>query len=126
MQIIPIPDPIINVNYKNVYAPSDDSFLLLDYFRGCYDKNYFDLMELKKIENVLDMGTGTGIIAIFFQMLKSQHPAFNPIIHASDLIEEALECAKKNEQLNHFKNNIKFIQSDLFESFPKALNIPST
>ena len=67
------------------------------------------------------MGTGTGIIAIFFQIIKSQHPLFNPKIYASDIIEEALECAKINERFNHFKDNITFIRSDLFGSFPKSL-----
>ena len=116
-----LPDPTIKVEYKNVYAPSDDSFLLVDYFRRCYDLEYFDGIEINNIENVLDLGTGTGIIAIFFQMIKSQHPLFNPMIYASDILEEALKCAKNNEQLNHFKDAITFCHSDLFDSFPKSL-----
>lgn len=117
-----LPDPIIKVNYKNVYAPSDDSFLLIDYFRGCYDQDIFDGRDINKVKNVLDMGTGTGIIAIFLQMIKFQHPLFNPKIYASDILDEALECAKLNERFNHFKDNITFICSDLFASFPKSLN----
>ncbi len=116
-----IPDPIIKVDYKNVYPPSDDSFLLIDYFRGCHNQEFFDGIEINQIKNVLDLGTGTGIIAIFFQIIKSQHPLFNPKIYASDIINEALECAKKNEQLNNFKDDITFIHSDLFKSFPKSL-----
>jgi release factor glutamine methyltransferase len=77
-------------------------------------------MDMKKIKNVLDMGTGTGIIAIFLQMLKVQHPLFNPLIYASDILEEALECAKNNEKYNNFNEIISFIRSNLFESFPKS------
>jgi len=117
-----IPDPIINIDYKNIYPPSDDSFLLIDYFRGCHDRDFFDGIEIKQIENILDMGTGTGIIAIFLQIIKSKHPSFNPKIYASDILKEALECAKENEQLNDFKDDITFIRSNLFQSFPKYLN----
>ena len=117
-----LPDPIIQVDYKNLYPPSDDTFLLIDFFRGCYDQDFFDGSEINEIENVLDLGTGTGIIAIFLQMIKSQHPLFNPKVYASDIIEDALQCAKNNEILNHFNNNITFFHSDLFQSFPKSLN----
>jgi len=120
-KIYSFPDPIINIDYENVYVPSDDSFLIIDYFRGCYTRDLFDGMEMKKIKNVLDMGTGSGIIAIFLQMLKSQHPLFNPTIYASDILEEAIECAKNNERFNNFNENISFIRSNLFESFPKSL-----
>jgi len=121
INIYSLPDPIINVDYENVYAPSEDSFLIIDYFKDCYTRDFFDRMDMKKIKNVLDMGTGTGILAIFLQMLKAQHPLFNPMIYASDIIEEALECAKNNEIFNNFNENISFIRSNLFESFPKSL-----
>ena len=121
INIYSLPDPIINVDYENVYAPSDDSFLIIDYFRHCYTRDFFDGLDMKKIKNVLDMGTGTGILAIFLQMLKVQHPLFNPMIYASDILEDALECAKNNEKYNNFNENIAFIRSNLFESFPKSL-----
>ena len=121
IDIFPLPDPIIHVDYENVYAPSEDSFLIIDYFRDCYTRDFFDGMEMKKIKNVLDMGTGSGILAIFLQMLKAQHPLFNPMIYASDILEEALQCAKRNEIFNDFNENISFILSNLFESFPKSL-----
>ncbi len=67
------------------------------------------------------MGTGSGIIAIFFQLVKIQFQKFNPKIYASDILKEAIKCAKINEKLNNIENQIEFIQSDLFKSFPDDL-----
>jgi release factor glutamine methyltransferase len=67
------------------------------------------------------MGTGTGLIAIYCQYLKLKNKNFNPKIYASDILEEAISCAKKNETLNNFLNEIVFLQSDLFKNFPESL-----
>ncbi|MFX1375501.1 MAG: methyltransferase [Promethearchaeota archaeon] len=80
----------------------------------------FDGLKLDGIENVLDMGTGTGIIAIYLQLLISQNPNFNPRIFASDILEESIDCAKKNEVLNKINNKIIYYHSDLFKSFPES------
>ncbi|GAG82000.1 unnamed protein product, partial [marine sediment metagenome] len=61
------PDPIIFYTYKGVYPPSDDSYLIIDYFKKEVDENFFDGLPINSIKNTLDMGTGTGIIALFFQ-----------------------------------------------------------
>ncbi len=116
-----IPDPIIKYNSQNVYSPSDDTYLMIDYFRKKINSNYFDGKNLTEIKKVLDIGTGTGIIAIFFQIIKSVCPKFNPEIFASDIFEEPIKCAKLNEQVYEFESEIKFIQSDLFKSFPNTL-----
>jgi len=116
-----IPDPIINCDHKNVYTPSDDSFLLIDYFKRNIDENNFDGIPISKIENVLDLGTGTGIIAILFQLIKIQYLNFNPKIYASDILKEAIECAKINEGANSINKEIIFFQSDLFLSFQERL-----
>ena len=73
------------------------------------------------MEKILDMGTGSGIIAIFFLLIKAQLEIFNPQIYASDILDEALNCAKFNEKLNNFNQQIQFIKSDLFNSFPASL-----
>lgn len=104
-----------------MYYPSDDSYLLIDYFRKVINQNYFDGIELSEIENVLDLGTGTGIFALFFQLIKVQNSKFNPKIFASDILEEAIICAKKNEMLNNVNNQITFLLSDLFKCFPNSL-----
>lgn len=121
MKINSLPDPLIECDFDTVYYPSDDSYLLIDYFKRKIDNNYFDGIPLEEIEYILDMGTGTGIIAIFFQLINSYNPKFNPRIFASDILEEAIKCAKSNEKRNKIDDKIIYLQSDLFKSFPKTI-----
>lgn len=122
MIIIPLlPDPIIECDFESVYAPSDDSYLLIDYFKSKIDHIYFDGIKISEINNILDLGTGTGIIAIFFQLIKIENPHFNPKIYASDILEDAIKCAKLNEKRNNIDNQIQIFHSDLFNSFPENL-----
>ena len=65
MNIPSLPDPIIQCDFENVYTPSDDSYLIIDYFKRKINQNYFDGIKLSEIKKILDLGTGTGIIAIF-------------------------------------------------------------
>ncbi|MHA2400743.1 MAG: HemK2/MTQ2 family protein methyltransferase [Promethearchaeota archaeon] len=116
-----LPDPLIKCPNKEVYSPSEDSFLLIDYFKKNIDEISFDGINLRNIENILDMGTGTGIIAIYLQLLKSINPSFKSRIIASDIMEESIKCAKINEELNNINEEITFVHSDLFKSFPKNL-----
>jgi len=116
-----LPDPLIECDFENVYYPSEDSFLFLDHFRKSIKPTNFDGIDLQEVDAVLDMGTGTGIIAIFFQMLKSINKRFNPRIYASDILKESILCAKKNETRNNFTSQITFYQSDLFTNFPSNL-----
>ena len=117
-----IPDPLIKYDFENVYSPSDDSYLLINYFKKNLGQTHFDGLNLSEIKYILDLGTGTGIIAIFLQLIKNQNPNFKANIVASDILEEAIRCAKENESLNNIKNQIKFIQSDLFKDFPEDLH----
>ncbi len=107
--------------FKRVYSPSDDSYLIIDYLKENISNSHFDGLEFNNINNILDMGTGSGIIAIFFLLIKKIFSKFNPKIYASDILEEAIVCSKLNEKINHFEDEIKFYQSDLFNSFPKNL-----
>ncbi|MFW9895534.1 MAG: HemK2/MTQ2 family protein methyltransferase [Candidatus Thorarchaeota archaeon] len=111
----------MNCDFENVYHPSDDSYLLIDYFKNNISNKLFDEIKIDNIKYILDMGTGTGIIAILLQKFISEFKKFNPKIFASDILDEAIFCAKKNELLNNFHNKINFIQSDLFRSFPEYL-----
>lgn len=63
---------------------------------------------------VLDIGTGTGIIAI---QLKKSFPELD--IWASDISPEALEIAKENAALHGVE--IKFVESDVFDSIPTQM-----
>lgn len=112
-----IPDPLINFVFECVYKPSDDSYLIIDYFKKNVNLHNFDGINISDIHNILDLGTGTGIIALLIQIIKANNPNFNPKIYASDILKEAIETAKINEKLNNFEGEIIFIQSNLFESF---------
>ncbi|NVM46070.1 MAG: methyltransferase [Candidatus Lokiarchaeota archaeon] len=115
------PEPKIDCPFEDVYAPSDDTYLIIDYFTECINENYFDGLDIKNIKKILDMGTGTGIIALFLREVTKRVINFSPQIFASDILENAIKCAKLNESSNNLEKNITFIQSDLFKSFPANL-----
>ena len=59
---------------------------------------------------ILDLCTGSGAIAVSLaKYIKNVH------ICAIDISSKALEIAKKNAELNGVKNNIDFIESNLFD-----------
>lgn len=58
--------------------------------------------------NILDIGTGSGIIAI--SLAKNIE---NCRVTALDISEEAIETAKKNAQLNEVSEKIEFIKADI-------------
>lgn len=70
---------------------------------------------IRKAENIsnpviLDLCTGGGAIAVSLaKYIKNVH------ICAVDISSKALEIAKKNAELNGVKNNIEFIESNLFD-----------
>jgi HemK-related putative methylase len=115
------PDPDIECPFEDVYKPSDDTFLVLDYLKENVNDYYFDGLDVKKVKNILDMGTGTGIIALFLNEIKKRIVNFSPNIYASDILENAIKCAKLNEAINNIETSINFIRSDLFNSFPSDL-----
>ena len=122
--MIPIelfPDPKIEYDLANVYRPSDDTYLIIDYLKENINEHFFDGLDIRRIKNILDMGTGTGIIAIFLEMIKKEVANFSPKIYASDILKEAIQCAKLNESINISEKNITFMQSDLFRNYPDNL-----
>lgn len=64
--------------------------------------------------SILDMGTGSGCVAISLAMsLKRKHQDFH--ITATDFSSKALQIAKKNAELNQV--NVSFLQGDWFSPF---------
>ena len=68
----------------------------------------------KKSSQVLDMGTGSGNIAISLTKLNKGCK-----LVSLDVKKEALEIAKSNASLNGVLDRIQFVKSDLFKGLPK-------
>lgn len=92
---------------ENVLIPRDDTEILVQNAKSLIEKN-----GLKKI---LDIGTGSGIIAITLKKILDVE------MTASDISEKALDVAKKNAM--NKKTDIKFILSDLFENIDDTYDL---
>ena len=88
---------------KNSLIPRQDTELLIDLVLKRYDKG-------SKL-NILDLGTGSGVIGITLSKL---YP--NSMITISDISSKALNVANKNIK-NHKVTNIRSLESDWFNSF---------
>lgn len=83
--------------YEGVYAPHDDTFLMLQ------------CVEVDKGDKVLEMGCGTGIVAIHCARRGAE-------VTAVDINPVAVECALRNAELNRVA--LRTIRSDLFSHVP--------
>lgn len=77
------------------------------------------LKTTKDIVNIIDVGTGSGALAI---SAKLNHPKLN--VYATDISQDCLNVAKRNAQ-NH-KANIQLIKSDLLELIPTDVYLKPT
>lgn len=66
--------------------------------------------------SILDMGTGSGAIAVSLKMEKN-----NWNVDAADISDAALSVAKKNAKANQV--DVKFISSDLFENINQDYDV---
>lgn len=82
---------------KDVFWPFEDSKPLVE--------NYV----IKKGETVLDVCTGSGVIAIF-----SAYKGASRVV-ATDINPQAARCARINAEKHGFSNIITVLQGDLFE-----------
>jgi len=82
--------------HPDVYEPAEDTFLLAE------------TAEVKPGEMALDVGTGTGLIALLMAR-KAKH------VLGVDVNPKAIELARRNALLNGI-NNVEFRPSDLFEN----------
>lgn len=67
------------------------------------------LSDLPEYANIIDLGTGTGAIAL---VLASEFPNWN--VQGVDLIPQAVELAQQNARLNNLER-VRFFQSSWFE-----------
>ncbi len=95
---------MLEFSTKNAYEPREDSKLLARTLED-YDLNN---------KKLLDMGTGSGIIAILSSKLGAN-------VAACDIIEKVIETAKSNSKNNNEK--IYFFQSNLFNKVKDNFDI---
>jgi release factor glutamine methyltransferase len=88
-------EDIIFETCQQVYAPAEDTFLLAD------------SLLVKEGDDVLEIGTGTGLVALFASKKASK-------VVATDINPYALECARANTLLNGVKN-MEIRKGDLFQ-----------
>ena len=67
------------------------------------------------LKNILDIGTGSGAIAISL----AKYIEGSQIV-ASDINDKALQIAKKNAKINKVEKQIYFLKSDLFKRIPNS------
>ncbi len=84
---------VFDVN-DNVYEPAEDSFL------------FAENLDVPKGAQVLDVGTGSGILSIL-----AAEKARNVL--TIDLNPYAVQCAKENAKINHMLEKMSFMQADL-------------
>ncbi len=87
---------------RNTLIPRFETELLVEKTYN-YIKKYFNRDNIK----ILDIGTGSGCIAITLNKLLNSCD-----ITGIDISSEALEVAKENNISNN--TNVKFIESDIF------------
>jgi len=85
--------------FEEVYEPAEDTFL------------FAENLDVKEGEQVLDVGTGCGILGILAAKKAGG-------VVAVEINPHAIRCAKENSKLNNVESKIDFVQASLF----KALN----
>ena len=86
---------IVIYTHPNVYEPAEDTFLLAEN------------LDTQRKDEVLEIGTGTGLITIVAAQ-KSRK------VVATDINEDAIRCALKNIITNR-TYNVELLQGNLFE-----------
>ena len=91
---------IFNV-WEDVYEPAEDSFL------------FAENLDVEKDAQVLDVGTGCGLLGIL-----ASEKASNVV--TVDLNPYAVRCVKENAALNNVGGKMGFIQADLLTAFNES------
>src|SRR4030042_6247656 len=83
---------------EDVYEPAEDSFL------------FAENLEVKAGGVVLDLGTGSGILAVLAAKKAGT-------VVAVDVNPYAVRCAKQTAELNRVEDKLSFLQANLFSAF---------
>ena len=83
--------------YDDVYEPAEDSFL------------FAENLDVKEGDQVLDVGTGCGLLGILAAKKAGG-------VVAVDLNPFAIRCARENSALNGAQDKMDFVQASLFSA----------
>jgi release factor glutamine methyltransferase len=90
-------DVKVELDDEKVYAPAEDTFLLLDSVEPLVSDR----------DVVLEIGVGSGIIALALAKHAKK-------VVGIDISKEAVKCTKNNAKNNHLETKIEVILGDLF------------
>lgn len=113
----------------NVLIPRPETELLVDKLLITLKENKEDILSANKTLNILDIGTGSGNIALSIaseikNFLSNTRPDLWHII-TTDIEKSAIAIAEKNAKKNLSSNeikNIEFINCDIIPDLDKAFN----
>lgn len=102
--MLPTPDYSHLKHFKNVYDPSEDTFLLIDALE-------LDLGLIRDLspEIAIEIGSGSGVVVNF--IAKHLKPKETPFFIATDINREACLATRQASTLN--SNNIEVINCDM-------------
>lgn len=95
---------------ENVLIPQPDTEIVVE--------EAIDIINRNKLSKVLDMCTGSGILAISIAKYTDASK-----ITAVDISEKALDVAEKNAISNDVNTKIKFIKSDMFKNISEKFDL---
>jgi len=96
-------DPTLEIEVlPEVYNPSDDSYLLLK------------VVEVPPDGSLLEMGAGTGLVAVHAARLGAK-------VTAVDINPHAIDCARRNAARNNVR--LETVRGDLFDKVPGSFDV---
>lgn len=110
-----------------IYKPVDSDELIIEldpgmaFGTGTHPTTVMSLQALEKYmtedSTVIDVGTGSGVLAIGSAMLGAKH------VHALDLDEVAVRSAKLNVKLNKVQDHVEVVQGNLLDTVKEPAEI---
>lgn len=101
---------------SNVLIPRPETELLVDHM--------LDWLSQEKLETkakIVELGTGSGAIAVALAHSLGQIDGARPQIYATDISPEALQVAKANVHDHGVGEMVEFLQGDLYDALPSSL-----